>query len=169
LTPPPFPYTTLFRSLGRLEELPRLTPPLELVPSEKMIRLTVPLARPRLACGGGHRVPEAVGSPSPQLARDRRLAAPGRGGEHDHARGGRHSRLSSCSRNFSSSPFMAITVCAIPASLAFDPMVFTSRNSSCARNPSCFPTAPSVASAVRHAARGVRNRTSSSVMSTRSA
>src|SRR2546427_8765433 len=83
------------RILGRLEELPRLTPPLELVPREKMIRLTVPLARPRLACGGGHRVPEPVGSPSPQLARDSRLAAPGRGGQHDHARGGRHSRLRS--------------------------------------------------------------------------
>src|SRR2546430_17453071 len=52
------------------QELPRLSPPLELVPREEMIRLTVPPGRPRLACGGGHRGPEAVGRPSPQLARD---------------------------------------------------------------------------------------------------
>src|SRR3989454_1040378 len=48
-------------------------------------------------------------------------------------------------------------------------MVFTSRNSSCARKPSCLPTAPSPARVSRHAARCVRRRTSSSVMSTRSA
>src|SRR5207247_4040365 len=66
------------RILGRLEELSRLTPPLELVPREKMIRLTLPLARPRLPCGGAHPAPDAVGAPSPQLARDGRLAAPGR-------------------------------------------------------------------------------------------
>src|SRR5207245_11467792 len=81
------------RILGRLEELPRLTPPLELVPREEMIRLTVPLARPRLAWGGGHRVPDPVASPSPQLARDGGLAAPVRGGGYDHAWGVRHARL----------------------------------------------------------------------------
>src|SRR6267143_3232014 len=147
------------RIVGRLEELTRLTPPLEFGAGEEMVCLTVPLAGSRLAGRRGYRVPEGPGSPSPQLTRDCRLATPGRSGEHDDPR--RHSRLSSCSRTFSSSPFIAMTVCVMAASLAFEPIVLTSRSSSCARNQSCFPTAPSDRSASWHAASCVRTRTSS--------
>src|SRR5947208_2129405 len=155
------------RVLCPLQELTGLYPALKLRAGQEVIRLSFAFPWPRLARSRRHGISERVRPSLEQLARDGRLAAPGRGGEHHDPRC--HSRLSSCSRNFSSSPFMAMTVCVMPESLAFDPIVFTSRSSSCPRNPSRFPTAPSAASASRHAARWVRNRTSSSVMSTRSA
>src|SRR5207248_11260949 len=113
------------RVLRPLQELTGLHPALKLRAGQEVIRLAVALPCPRPPGSRRHRISERVGPPLEQLARDGRLAAPGRRGEHDDPR--RHSRLSSCSRNFSSSPFMAMTVCVMAASLAFDPMVLTSR------------------------------------------
>src|SRR5690348_804735 len=152
--------------LRRLQELSPIPAALELLAREEVIRVAVPLARPRRARGGRDRIPDVL-SPGEQGLRDRRLAAPRWCGQHDDE--WRHSRFSSCSRNFSSSPFIAITAWVMAASFALEPMVLVSRSSSCARKPSCFPTAPLPRSASRHAARWVRNRTSSSLMSTRSA
>src|SRR5256714_1919585 len=157
------------RVLRPLQELAGIYPALNLRAGQEVIRFSFAFPWPGLARCCRHRISERVGPPMEQLPGDRRLAAAGGGGEDHDARRQRHSRFSSCSRNFSSSPFMAITAWAITASFALDPIVFTSRNSSCARNPSCLPTAPSPASASRHAPRWVRSRTSSSVMSTRSA
>src|SRR3989454_4829217 len=152
--------------LRRLEELAGAPTPRERRAGQKVIRLPVQLTGARRPRGGRDRIPD-IRPLREQGPRDRRLAAARRRGQDDDDR--LHSRFSSCSRNFSSSPFIAITACVIAASLAFEPIVLTSRSTSCARNPSCLPTAPSFASASWHAAMCVRSRTSSSVTSTRSA
>src|SRR4029077_1225835 len=150
-----------------LNEPTLFSPIRKLFAREEVIRLAFLLVQPRTTSGRRNGVPILRGIPLEDRSRNRRLPASRRRGQDDDPR--RHSKFSSCSRNFSSSPFIPITDCAITASLAFEPIVFTSRSSSCPKNPSCLPTAASVASAARHAARCVRSRTSSSVMSTRSA
>src|SRR3989449_3994380 len=157
-------FSSVFRGL---DKSPLLPPVGEFLARQEVVRFPLSLARPRPASRRGDRVPEFLRVTLEDGPGDRRLPSPGWRGEHDDPR--RHSRFSSCSRNFSSSPFIAITVCVIAASFAFDPIVFASRSSSCERKPSCLPTAPSLARASRHAARCVRSRTSSSVTSTRSA
>src|ERR1051325_11353418 len=151
---------------GPLERLSRGATALELLPRQEMVRPAVVLPCAGRARRRGYRIAD-VRPARKQRLRDRRLATSGRRGQDDDPR--RHSRFSSCSRSFSSSPFIVITVWVIAASFAFEPIVFTSRKSSWARKPSRLPTAPSPASVSRHAARCVRSRTSSSVMSTRSA
>src|SRR6266699_6848690 len=152
--------------LRPLHELIGVPAPCELLPGHEVVGDVIRFPRTRPPRGRRHRVPH-VRPPRQQRLRDRRFPAPRGGGQHDDPR--RHSRFSSCSRNFSSSPFIAITVWVIAASFALEPIVFTSRSSSCARKPNCFPTRPSLRNASRHAARCVRSRTSSSVTSTRSA
>src|SRR5207247_10675607 len=126
----------------RLDTSP-LRPPLrEFLTRQEVVRFPLSLPRPRAASRRGDRVPEFLRVTLEDGPGDRRLPSPGWRGEHDDPRG--HSRFSSCSRNFSSSPFIAITVCVIAASFAFDPIVFASRSSSCERKPSCLPTAPSL-------------------------
>src|SRR6266568_2554398 len=146
--------------LDAIQELARLPEP---------IVDPVLLARARLSRRRRHRKPKPVRIAVAHCSGDRRLAATRWRGQDDDARDGGHSKFSNCSRNFSRSPFIAITVCVIRASFAFDPIVLTSRSSSCAMNPSCFPTGWSDLSAARAAATCARNRTSSSVMSRRSA
>src|ERR1051326_7937750 len=102
-----------------------------------------------------------------QVARDGGLSAPRGRGDHQQER--TYSKFSSCSRNRSSSPFMATTACCMTASFAFEPIVFASRPSSWARKPSRLPTGPSRASASAQASRCASSRTSSSVTSSRSA
>src|ERR1051326_120703 len=72
-----------------------------------------------------------------QVARDGGLSAPRGRGDHQQER--TYSKFSSCSRNRSSSPFMATTACCMTASFAFEPIVFASRPSSWARKPSRLP------------------------------
>src|SRR5712671_2409849 len=125
--------------LGILEKLPP-THALEKPRAglEVIIR-AIPLIGARFPGRRRDRKAEPVRILLPHRFRDRRLAASRRRGQDDYSRD--HSRFSSCSRNFSRSPFIAITVWVMRASFALEPIVFTSRSSSCARNPSCFPTA----------------------------
>src|SRR3989442_9197866 len=156
-----FPYTTLFRSLpglqyfldfvlqravqltdvlGILEEPACADPFQELRPRLKVIIHAGPLIGTRRPRRRRHREAESIRILFAHRPRDGRLAAARRRGQDDDPRPCRHSKFSSCSRNFSRSPFIAITVWVIRASLALEPIVFTSRNNSCARNPSCLPT-----------------------------
>src|SRR5690606_30767129 len=139
---------------------------LELVPGQEVVIHSVHFPGTDRPGGCRDRVPEIVPALQQPLG-DGGLPAAGGGGEHQEKR--LHCRFSSCSRNFSSSPFMAMTCCVLAASAALAPMVFTSLPSSWARNPSCFPDALAACSASSQAARCARNRTSSSVMSSLSA
>src|ERR1041384_1593508 len=100
-------------------------------------------------------------------ARDGGLSPPRGRGDHQQER--TYSKFSSCSRNRSSSPFMATTACCMTASFAFEPSVFASGPSSWAGKRSRLPTGPSRASASAKASRCASSRTSSSVTSSRSA
>src|SRR6266566_4720467 len=152
----PVPLAGVLRPLHELIGVPA---PRELLPGHEVVSDVIRFPRTRPPRGRRHRVPH-VRPPRQQRLRDRRFPAPRGGGQHDDPR--RHSRFSSCSRNLSSSPFIAITAWVIAASFALEPIVFTSRSSSCARNPSCLPTRPSLRSAARHAATCVPRRASRS-------
>src|SRR6267142_2999370 len=125
--------------LGMLEKLPLIHALEKLGRLPKVIVDAVLFAAARLPGRRRHGESKSIRQLLAQRSRDRRLSATRWRGQDDYPRG--HSRFSSCSRNFSRSPFIAITVWVMRASFAFEPIVFTSRSSSCARNPSCFPTA----------------------------
>src|SRR6266571_4893988 len=110
--------------LDTIQELARLPEP---------IVDPVLLARARLSRRRRHRKPKPVRIAVAHCAGDRRLAATRWRGQNDDARDGGHSKFSNCSRNFSRSPFIAITVCVIRASFAFDPIVLTSRSATTSR------------------------------------
>jgi len=153
------------RIVGRLEELTRLTPPLEFARVRKWY--ASPSRSPVSPWRSSRiRVPKVPGAQSAAHARWSSCTPDGRRADDR----GVTSRLSSCSRTFSSSPFIAMTVWVNrPHRLAFDPIVLTSRSSSCARNPSCFPHGRVGPKRLLARRQCVRSRTSSSVMSTRSA
>src|SRR5689334_3986839 len=81
----------------------------------------------------------------------------------------RYSMFASCSRIFSSSSLTPTMRWAVEASFAFDPIVFASRFISWTRNVSFRPAASSSPRALRKNLLWLRNRTHSSVMSSRSA
>src|SRR6185503_17992184 len=136
-------------AVGRvLYEFTRRNPSFELVPGQEVVVPSILLTGPRRPSGGRYGVSN-IRAGRQQLPRDTRLAASRWRREHDQQRP--HSRFSSCSRNFSSSPFMPITRWAMSASLALAPIVLTSRPSSWARNPSCLPTGRSAVRASRAA------------------
>src|SRR5882672_6433860 len=122
-----------------LEKLPLIHALEKLVRLPKVVVDAIRFTAPRLSRGRRDGESKSIRILLPHRFGDRRLAATRWRGQDDYSRG--HSRFSNCSRNFSRSPFIAITVWVMRASFAFEPIVLTSRNSSCARNPSCFPTA----------------------------
>ena len=139
----------LARVVGRFDELVGLPPPLELGAGEEVVIHSVPLSRPLRPRGGRYRVAQVVAGLQQHL-RDGRLPAAGGCGEHEQ-------ETASLEVLELFPEFLQLALhrddrCAMAASPALAPMVFTSRPSSCARNPSCFPTGPSAASASRAAA-----------------
>ncbi len=128
-------------------KLSSVDPPLEFFDREKRVRDAVHLSRPRCPRRRRHRV-TAIRTLAHKAPRDAGLAATGWRRKHDDHRS--HSRFSSCSRHLPRvRPSIPTTSCAIATSFAFAPIVLTSRPSSCARKPSCFPTACSRPSASR--------------------
>src|SRR5512142_3300181 len=81
---------------GTLKEFTSLASAFEFLSGEKVIRLPIFLARPRLASRRRHRIAKQVGTTLEQLLRDDGLPTARRSGENDDPR--RHSRFSSCSR-----------------------------------------------------------------------
>src|SRR5690606_38531557 len=159
------------------EELPGVDHPPEFFLRVEEVVDAVPFARTRIPRGGRDRELHVV-APLPQQPRDGGLTGPRRRGEDDRKeapvrlpRWRIHSTFSTCSRRRSTSSLIATTRCAIPALFAFDPMVFASRCISCTRKDSRFPTPSAASPAIRSRASAMweRKRTSSSLMSHRSA
>src|SRR5262245_1474958 len=133
-----------------LHELPGRHSALELSPLEEVVVHAVHFVAAHRSGRGRDGVTDVFACLE-QMARNRGLPAPGGRGEHEQERG--YSKFSSCSRNRSSSPFIATTACCMAASLALEPIVLISRPISCARNPSCLPTGPGPRSAASLAPR----------------
>src|ERR1700752_886627 len=98
----------LSRVFGMLEKFPGLQTLLETRSIPEIIIDTILLARPGLPSRRRYREPKSIREPLAERLGDRRLAPTRRRGQDDYSRG--HSKFSSCSRNFSRSPFIAITV-----------------------------------------------------------
>src|SRR5690554_1150945 len=155
-----------------LEQLATLLHRLEPGVIHEVVVDAVPLVVARRARGRGHRKDDVLVALD-ERARQRRLASAAGGGEHERecVLPALHSTFSTCSRSRSISSLIAITRCSIAASFALAPIVFVSRCISWIRKLSRFPTGSdaSAATVSRNSARCDRSRTSSSLMSQRSA
>src|SRR5258705_12679091 len=121
-----------------LEKLPVIHTLEKLVRLPKVVVDAVLFTAPRLSRGRRDGESKSIRILLPHRFGDRPLAATPWRGQDDYSRG--HSRFSNCSRNFSRSPFIAITVWVLPATSAFESIVLTSRCSSFASKTTWFLT-----------------------------